>query len=665
MQCEFTCSSRLIARAHYEKIHQVKLDFEQIQFESMEEFELWRTEMQRTFVTQFVQQSTGKTSNGSFKRFVCHRSGIYKDLSKYQPRKRQLKNSGSKKIQGFCPAEIILKIQADKCLVQFQRTHVGHTIASEEEMRHIYLDKEFKKTIASKLLEGTSKSELLETYHVPEKLDRLHKLKSRDIWNIIQNLRISNGKSVSSSKFVASVESVEKVLSTESLVIRKDSILFSKNQGEEDTHFGLLESSDFIMIMMDQSQAETLQRYGSRIVAFDSTQRINSLNFIIHSLLVLDINCEVVPVAFLLTNRNDRLIIDIFIKCIRDRVGIIRSKTLMSDMQNVYLDCWTSLMEPPQFYQFCARHVHEFWRQNLDKISDENKRASVYRKLLGMEQELDTVSFEQKLSAFVSSSEKDDSLISFFNFFKNHFYDSAKQWAYCYRVLAGVPISMRVEDVFKPNASEDMDIKTTFEGLKYLEEFSITEDGNEKIDKAERSDKREILKRNHRLSVQSCETYVASLAQIDDRTWQIVSFEGITGNETKIYSLQKLEKKECSLYDDTICQLYCEECEICFHEYRCSCVESVLHLNMCTHFHVLGLYLQTHRLLEIEESTPSDCCEAENSFFGIKDDSSVETACVNEKKCSDNDLAQVGSFIIEEIQEVIPFTKELNDLELL
>lgn len=669
MKCDFTCPSRTIARTHYESVHGIKLKFEKLQFETVEEFESWRTEMQRSLVTQFVQQSTGKTSTGIFRRFVCHRSGTYKDLSRHQPRKRQLKNSGSKKIQGFCPAEIVLKIQADKCSVQFQSVHVGHTIASEEELRHIYLDKACKRSIASKLLEGVPKPELLKMYHVPEKLDRLHKLKPRDIWNISQNLRISNGESIRFEKFVTPVESVspnERVPPAESFVVRKDSVLYSKNQGESDVHFGLLKVNDFIMILMDQSQAKNLQRYGCKVVAFDSTDRVNSLDFILHALMVVDVNCEVAPVAFLLTNRNDRLIIDIFIRCIRDRVGVIKSRTLMSDMRNVYLDSWTSLMEPPEFYQFSAWHVNECWRRKLAEISDEKKRSFVCQQLLDIEQEMDVVLFEQKLNAFISIH--DGSLQEFLNFFKKNFYDTRKQWAYCYRILAGVPVTIRMENfhnVLELSILKDKNIETAFENTQFSDEFPLIVGSEKRIGQAEHSNKREILKKNHRLGVQFSETNVASVAHIDDRTWQIVSFEGTTDVVTELYTIEKLESKECILYEDVTCQLYCEDCEICFHEYRCSCLESALHLDMCKHFHVLGLYLQTHRLLEIKELGSFDCCEDANMVVQVNPDSLVGTASVVEEKFCVDDLEKVKSQIIEEVQEVLKFAKEMPDLELI
>lgn len=639
-----------------------------MQFESVNEFESWRIEMQRTSVTQFVNKYVAKTSDGVFRLFVCHRSGIYKDHSKNQPRKRQLKNSGSKKIQGFCPAEIILKIQANKCLVRFQRVHVGHTIASEEELRHIYLDKEFKKNIASKLLEGVPKTDLLKMYHVPEKMDRIHKLKPRDIWNISQNLRVSNNESVAYRKFETPVDSGSPngtVPPTEPFVIRKDSVLFNKNRGEKDERFHLLNVNDFITILMDRSQAENLQRYGSKAVAFDSTCGANSFDFIVYALLVIDVHCEVVPVAYLLTNRNDRLIIDIFVRCIRDRVGIIKSKTLMSDMRNEYLDSWTSLMEPPQFYQFCAWHVNELWRQNLNKISDENERSLVCQRLLDVEQELDEVLFEQKLNAFVLT--QDDGLQDFLNFFTEKFYDTRKQWGYCYRVLAGVPISMRmknVHNVFELNLSEDKKVETTLESLKLLEEFLVIVE-NERICQVERSSKCEMLRKNHLLGIQSFETNKASVVQINKRTWQIVLFEGTTEVATELYTIGKLESKECILYEDVTCQLHCDECKICFHEYRCTCVESVLHLHMCSHIHVLGLYLQTHLLLKIRETTPFDCHENSSKSVEMQMDSLLGAAYIEEENICDEDLEKEKSKIIEEVQEVLNFAKELPDLELI
>ncbi len=132
-------------------------------------------------------------------RYRCHRSGTYRDpyMEKNVERIRRLQRAGSKKLQGFCIAEVTLRQRHSDgvCAVTLQKRHVGHSIEDDDEVRHIYLTRTQKEWIAGQLLDGVPKDEILEKvsshFDVNEIANRrLSTLSLKDIDNIAASWKI-------------------------------------------------------------------------------------------------------------------------------------------------------------------------------------------------------------------------------------------------------------------------------------------------------------------------------------------------------------------------------------------------------------------------------------------------------------------------------------------
>lgn len=674
------------------------METEKLKFETIDEFEDWRKEVQRKYVTMFVRCYISKTSEYVVTRYNCHRSGLYRDHSKTAPRKRSLKEWGSKKIQGYCPAEIMLQLRDDGCHVQFQSVHVGHEIGSRDELHHVFLDKEQKRMVAEQLIEGVPRTEIVKSLNLSleqqESLGRLSILNFKDVDNIARSFGIRSRRRARSTSenggppakrrrrsptsdatevadevvepfvVVADVDAAvaEQETSVESYVMQnKDAFLFFKSQGEEDTVFGTLNKDDYLIVLMDQSQAENLQRYGHKVVAFDGTHTADRYQFVLHTLLVMNANGEGIPVAFLVSNRRDQAVIDIFIRCVQERVGTIAPQTLISDMQTTYYTGWVSYMEPPQFYLFCSSHVNEAWRRFAAKIRSKEKRVQLLEQLVNIEQELDEVLFEQKLTAFMSNTDRD--LRDFMEYFGSFFYENTKHWAWCYRKFAGVNTNSLINEfhhcTLRQKVAGGKRIRTLSEGLKYLEAY-MTLKGDEKLCKDFHGwgllRKCDDLKKNHQLAADYCAEKVVSIVPIDEQTWQIVSFQPNSA-DNEIFTVDRVDHKECD--DGSICELLCAECNICLHEYRCSCVESCIHSNMCKHIHVLGFYLQTHQLLELKEVEMGDCVSDVENLVEVDVPVTEVIAteeCINEEISIDSCIKEVFTdegVVYEEIPEIL------------
>lgn len=126
---------------HFEMEHACFIEKENYEFQNNQEFDVWKKEVERKTNSSFLKVNKTMT-------FQCHRSGTYEPAGKGI---RRLKLSGSRKINGFCPAMIKVEKQSEhKVEVTYIKTHVGH----ECEIKHLRLTKKEKKLLAGKVPSG-------------------------------------------------------------------------------------------------------------------------------------------------------------------------------------------------------------------------------------------------------------------------------------------------------------------------------------------------------------------------------------------------------------------------------------------------------------------------------------------------------------------------------
>ncbi|XP_076253249.1 uncharacterized protein LOC143191761 isoform X2 [Rhynchophorus ferrugineus] len=171
--CEHTTSkSQLID--HMQSLHNMKIEQETLKFDSLENFEIWKGNIERTTNASFVKHRgtyIGKKCNTT--KFECHRSGIFKSRSKGEGHN---KHHQSVKIDSYCPASIKLTQNGIKYEVEFIKTHVGHinTLAKLFRPKTV-----IQISMANILNEGRDKKG-------NDNLERLHSLTSKDLHKIQQ-----------------------------------------------------------------------------------------------------------------------------------------------------------------------------------------------------------------------------------------------------------------------------------------------------------------------------------------------------------------------------------------------------------------------------------------------------------------------------------------------
>ncbi|KAF2889756.1 hypothetical protein ILUMI_16416 [Ignelater luminosus] len=132
---------------------------------------------------------------------------------------------------------------------------------------------------------------------------------------------------------------------------------------------------------MNASQEHLLKTFGNHIICIDSTHGLNSYNFELTTIMVLDEFGEGLPGACMFSNRKDVVVNELFFCKIKERIGTLSPVTFMTDITTVFYNARIAGMGPVEHQLFCSWHVDRAWRSNLNKINNLEKRRNVYKTL--------------------------------------------------------------------------------------------------------------------------------------------------------------------------------------------------------------------------------------------------------------------------------------------
>ena len=385
------------------------------------------------------------------------------------------------------------------------------------------------------------------------------------------------------------------------------------------------------------AQKQLLKKFGGNVIALDGTHGLIEYDFILQTMLVLDYDGEGLPVAFALSNRNDKAVIDIFLCLIKMQVGILAPRTLMTDMQPTYYYSWVTFMVEPMFRLFCTWHVREAWRKNKSKIKNKDKRAAVMADLYNLADDLDVDKFWEKLRKFLNQEDPD--VQEFLDYFEKQYVseDSVDYWAYCYRATAGLNTSTHLEalhKILKYIHGCGKIIKTLYAGLKIIHKCLAAKVNSVsvKVIRGKIATKLKSLRVAHKVM----EEYIAnhndlSILKKSENDWIVPSFEQ---RPTKYYIVTQVAEV-CPVDEDEDydgCNLFCDECGTCAHMYRCTCTENAIKNNMCKHIHVV-LYTRQRPENEISRHTvPSSTAQLSHLKPPSISDELVVRRCVNKEE---------------------------------
>lgn len=199
-----------------------------------------------------------------------------------------------------------------------------------------------------------------------------------------------------------------------------------KRQGEDHP---LLETNDFLLIIVTKIQAKVLREFGNRLVCVKSTPGTKQYNFSLTTVQMVDDHEEPFPAAFLISNRIDEKVLKIFFYEISLKVdALLAPKIFLSDDNRGYYRAWVEVMKSKTRPRalFCSWDVDKNWRLALNKIGVEDgkvnaKQVSVYRMLRLLLEEMSQANFFRLLGSIMTDLLTDESTQRFGRYFKRRY----------------------------------------------------------------------------------------------------------------------------------------------------------------------------------------------------------------------------------------------------
>ncbi|XP_050311306.1 uncharacterized protein LOC126746925 [Anthonomus grandis grandis] len=397
-------------------------------------------------------------------------------------------------------------------------------------------------------------------------LKRCHLLTNKDLYNIERSFNLNNETCRHSNDAISLDPWMKEIDNT-------GCVLFYKAQEECCNKYPLLKKDDFALIIMNQGQLEMLDRYGDDCICIDETFGLNMYGFNLTTILILDDMREGFPCAFLISNRSDEHMMQIFFKSVKDRLE--RSLKPKVFMAPVFYNAWIMVMEMPLHRLYCAWHLDRAWRTNLITIISREKQVAVYKKLRTLLQETDKNAFSTMISAFLTNLSEDQDTTDFANYFEKYYTQNIASWAYCYRMDTGINTNMHIENMHRSIKYIYLNGKIN-KRLDYaiyiLMKFVRDKLFNRLIvlNKGKVSSKLKELRIRHKTS----ETLNVSSVIVNKNGWVIPS--------SSTNDLYQIEERQI----DCNCKLVCSQCQNKYiHRYTCSCLDSSIKWNMCKHIY--------------------------------------------------------------------------------
>ena len=118
-------------------------------------------------------------------------------------------------------------------------------------------------------------------------------------------------------------------------------VLLFKQQGQQPSKTcSSLASHDFLLVLQNEFQRDMLRLHGTGGACTDATYKINDNDFHLITLMVLDDFQEGVPVAWALSNREDRFVLIHILTALKEECDQIHPAWFTSDMAPQYFHAW-------------------------------------------------------------------------------------------------------------------------------------------------------------------------------------------------------------------------------------------------------------------------------------------------------------------------------------
>ena len=327
---------------------------------------------------------------------LCNRAGIYTPKGK---ERRQLKTQGSNKIGEQCTAHIKVSVQllSSQVTATYCDYHHNHRVS----LSHLSIPDTIRLELAAKLQQGVSMERILDDIRdsVGDGLNREHLIRRQDLHNIRHQYNIE-GVSRDQNDLTSVMAWIQELKTH-----KYNPVIVLKPQGQQQLpHMDNISQNDFLLGIQTEFQRDMLQKFSSTI-CIDSTHGTNAYEFLLLSIIVInEFEGGGIPVGWMVSNREDSLMVVEFLHAIKERCGTIRAKWFMSDDAEQFFTAWRATFGDQETKKIlCAWHVDRAWRHALlEHIPNKDNQITVYHHLQVLLQETKEAQFRLRLQKFLT-----------------------------------------------------------------------------------------------------------------------------------------------------------------------------------------------------------------------------------------------------------------------
>ncbi|XP_050503242.1 uncharacterized protein LOC126882376 [Diabrotica virgifera virgifera] len=562
-------------RKHLKENHQLSIELITLEFSSKQEYETWKDKQK--IETSYALTRVCNTKEHKSLYYECNRS----DIRGYKPnyKIRTEKSGGSIKIKGVCPSRLICK-QRDQgqVSVSYWKTHAGH----EEELRAMHLSKAEEKMLVEKLTAGVPPSRILKDsrkLEIPQ-LDRLAVSTSKDLVNLSTKYNIH--KKRDQNDMVAVALKVQEWNTN-----NKNYAFLFKKEGEE---HDVLRTEDFAIGFMNKIMEDKLREFPN-IICVDGTHGTNKRRMDLTIMLIKDDRNQGFPVAFLLSNRLDQRVQEVFLGALKNRMKTeIRADHFMSDDDPKYYNAWVNTMGNQPNKLLCTWHVIKNWNfQGKSKIKDTTIKKEMKNDLRQIITETDEEKFMELRDIYLTKL-KNANETEFCNYLEKKYFKSMKRtktWAHCYRRNSGINTNMSLESL--NNLLKTNYLNRTATGgieklLDTMDELVEVKMWKRIVDikrpNANNYQDRTIIQAHRGAERIKRKMEVTKNMEVYGQ-YQVRSLTD--PNILQNVTLRQVCESECKM-------LFCRVCKICIHRYQCDCRVYAVRNTLCQHVHLVRMY---------------------------------------------------------------------------
>lgn len=555
---------------------------------SVLDFLRWKDEFERQEKCRFVKKSGSRIREEGIRvgYYYCSRSGNYISHSKGV---KSIKKIGTSKMNCHCTASITcVELKSGKLEVKACSTHYGH----ETDLQHLRLTQSQKFMIAEQLCQGVPRELVLDNVRASatSNVDKLHLISLKDVKNIEKSFGIQGVSNVKTDNVYHNlIFWVSNIMKTEHCPL----VYFSEDGDFESLNH---KDHDLTLVLITKGQIELLNKFGTKgvyyiapFVAENTHFSYNPHNpvkpysvYITVVLLVDDLN-DVVPVSYMVSHKiHSSKFINLF-DSIKDKAPNISAKAILTDDREEIYDAWCAVFGDHPVHLWSNRFVDSDWRMNLIQIPDEDLQESMYEEMYSFLESSDVSKLENTLENFVLKMQSDVRTNRFGDYFASKYIGCEDLWAGCYgKAVVGVNAQLNMENVFnqieeavqRKNWDRNFLVRTVQHLIKYINEKQC--ERHNKLQKQVQE-----IPTHHNLATNIKPDAVVKLTKTQ---WRVNSVK----DPESIFSLVSKQNYECT----PDCAMFCLECDVCAHKFRCSCKVYEFDKTMCKHIHAVALQIK-------------------------------------------------------------------------